>query len=480
MPKMQDAAKLRWYHGLTGYQYLVLIVAALGWMFDTMDQWLYVLARQPALEELLANANPEMAADALANLVRHNAGILNAIFIVGWATGGFLFGMIGDKLGRTVTMAITVLMYAVFTGLSGLSWNYESLAVFRFLTGLGIGGEFAAGASLVAEVFPQHARAAALGIMQAASAVGNVMAGAIAYVVAVTGGNIAVEGGIAGWRILFFVGLAPALLVFVIRLFVKEPEKWHQAKADAKAGQIRLGTISHLFTESPWLRNTLVGVGLAAVGVVGFWGIGSFAPDLARAAAVTPAMEDQVAAAEAVLEVAEEGSAEAAAAKGVLAERKLAADKGAALAVMLQNSGAFFGILLWAWLAERIGRKWTFAMTFLACLVVVPGTFHITAARDTFATVVLLYPILGFTTTALFGGYAVYFPELFPTRLRATGTGFCYNVARYIAAAGPWLFGSLDKEYGKPMAATILSTVFILGILILPFGPETKGKPLPE
>lgn len=439
----ESSAKIPWYSGLTGYHYLVLTVASLGWLFDTMDQWLYVLARQPALQELLGSG--ATAADVAAK-----SGTVQAIFIAGWATGGFFFGMVGDRLGRTLTMAITVLMYALFTGLSGLAQSWEAFALFRFLTGLGIGGEFAAGAALIAESLPDHARPTALGIMQAASAFGNVLAGGISFIVF---RSVPAEGfeamGITmtSWRIIFFVGFVPAMLVFAIRLFVREPDHWHAARAKAKAGDIKLGSITNLFTEPVLRRNTLVGVGLAAVGVIGFWGIGTFSPDLLRGA-INP---------------------------NDLPELKAMADQRASLSVMAQNVGAFFGILTWTWLAIRIGRKKTFALTFIACAIAVPATFHLT---DSFAMALVMFPIMGFFTTSLFGGYAVYFPELFPTRVRATGTGFCYNVARYLAIAGPSLFGSLRGAYGIQWAATIVSVIFILGLFVLPFAPETKDKPL--
>ncbi|MDM7460739.1 MAG: MFS transporter, partial [bacterium] len=207
-----QARPLRWYHGLTGYHWLVLTVAALGWLFDTMDQWLYVLARQPAMTELLG-------ADAPKEAVAYYSSVVQAVFIAGWATGGFLFGIVGDKLGRTRTMMITVLMYAGFTGLSAFAQTWEQFALLRFLVGLGIGGEFAAGAALVAETFPAHARPTALGIMQACSAIGNMLA-AVIYLLVGANPNL-------GWRWAFAVGFFPALLVFVIRLFVREPESWH-------------------------------------------------------------------------------------------------------------------------------------------------------------------------------------------------------------------------------------------------------------
>lgn len=434
---MSSSETKRWTSGLTGYHWLVLAVAAMGWLFDTMDQWLYVLARDPALADLL---NVSRTDDA----VKTAAGNVQAIFLFGWATGGLFFGMIGDKLGRTRTMAITVLIYAVFTGLSGFAYGYYDFALYRFLTGLGIGGEFAAGAALIAEVFPQHARAKALGIMQACSALGNMTAGVIGYTVAVSGPD---DG--SGWRWMFYIGLAPALLVFVIRAFVKEPESWQQAKADAAKGDIKLGSAKEMFTV-PWLRRrVLVGIGIAAVGVIGFWGIGTFTPALIRGAfnpTDDPALRAMV-------------------------------DQWAAIGVIVQNFGSFFGMLAFAFIAEKIGRKPTFGIAFLACLIVVPFTFW--TMKETWHVFVLL-PLLGLCTSTLFGGYAVYFPELFPTRLRATGTGFCYNVARYVAVPAPGLFGYLSASYGIAWSATIVSSVFILGLLILPFAPETKDQPLPE
>ncbi len=419
--------RLRWYSGLTGYHWLVLSVAAAGWMFDTMDQWLYVLARQPAVADLL-NTSPSDPR------VAHYSGIVQAWFVIGWATGGFLFGIIGDRLGRTRTMALTILMYAGFTGLSALAQSWQQLALLRFLTGLGIGGEFAAGAALVAETFPAHARPTALGIMQACSAIGNLMA-AILY---------RLVGPEYGWRWVFAIGFLPALLVFVIRLFVREPQRWEQARASGQP----LGALSELFGDRLWRRHVLIGIGLGAVGVVGFWGIGTWSPDL-LARALNPAGDPAL--------------------RPLVEEQK-------SYAVMVQQVGAFFGMLGWAMLAQRIGRRPTFALTFFMCLLIVPATFFLTTS---FARAMLLYPLLGFFTTALFAGYAVYFPELFPTRLRATGVGFCYNVARYLAAAAPYTFGLLTAHFSIQWAATLLSGVFLLGLMILLLAPETKDQPLP-
>lgn len=182
----------RWYHGLRGYHWLVLIVASSGWLFDTMDQWLYVSARRPAMAELLG---PQ----ATSADVSYYSGIVQSVFVISWATGGFLFGIVGDRLGRACTRALTILMYAGFTGLSAFAQSWEQFALLRFLVGIGVGGEFAAGAALFAETFPAHACPTALGLMQASSAIGNLMATVIFRFVAPEW----------GWRWVFGIGFSP-------------------------------------------------------------------------------------------------------------------------------------------------------------------------------------------------------------------------------------------------------------------------------
>lgn len=441
------AAPMRWNHGLTKYHYLVLAVAACGWLFDTMDQWIYVLARNPALSDLLSQQmGLPTSAKEVGDAVKEWSGFVQATFLFGWATGGLFFGIVGDRLGRTTTMAITVLIYAVFTGASGFAQGPWDFTFYRFMTGLGIGGEFAAGASLVAEVFPAHARAMALGIMQACSAIGNIAAGVIGYTVATASADP------ARWRIMFLIGFAPALMAFIVRLLVKEPEVYKEARDQAKKGQIQLGAISELLSNPVLRRNLLVGVSLAAVGVIGFWGIGTYSTDLLKSI-LNPKADPAL---------------------GQHTERMMA------LGVIAQNSGSFFGMLGFAIMAQYIGRRYSFVISLIACAMVVPFTFHSINAGGTLTIALLLLPIMGFATSSLFGGYAVYFPEIFPTRLRATGTGICYNVARYIAISGPIAFTQLSVAYGIPWAATMVSSVFIMGLLIIPFAPETKGKALPE
>jgi MFS family permease len=426
----------RFSEGLTGYHYLVLVVACLGWSFDTMDQWLFVFAKQHALSALLGPG-------ATPGDVKYYTNIATAALMIGWATGGLFFGMVGDRLGRTRTMAITILIYAGFTGLSGLSQNWQQFALFRFLTGLGVGGEFAAGAALVAETFPDHSRATALSIVQATSALGNITAGLI---------NLGFASLITperGWRYLFAVGIIPALLVFIIFLFIREPEKWQHARDLARKGQGGLGSIPGLFTDRVIRRNTLVGVALAAVGVIGFWGISVWSPELLRLK-LNPNDLPGI--------------------KGVV-------ERQASFAGMAQNLGSFFGALGFAWLAQRIGRRPSFAVALIGCLSVIPATFYLASS---FVSALVLFFLMGFALLFLLGGFAVYFPELFPTRLRSTGTGFCYNVARFITAGALFFVGPLMKTYGIPATVLGVSVVFLLGLFVLPFAPETKDKPLPE
>ena len=432
----EHTAPKNWRDGLTGYHYLVLAVAIMGWMFDTMDQWLFVFAKQHAIREL-------MGPDASAADIQFNIGIVTTFLMLGWATGGLFFGMVGDRLGRTRTMAITILMYAGFTGLSGLAQNVTQFAALRFLTGLGIGGEFAAGAALVAESLPEHSRATALSLVQAISALGNVMSGVINM------GMASMLSLDTAWRWIFALGVIPALLVVLIFFFIEEPAAWQEARKHAKEKGKSMGSIGELFSHPTWRRNTFVGVTLAAVGVTGFWGISVFSAELLRSVLNPENLPDL----------------------------KQAVEYKVSLAVIGQNVGCFFGALAYAWMARRIGRRWAFAVALLACLVIIPSTFGLTKS---FAHALVFFPLMGFGLLAIFGGFAVYFPELYPTRLRSTGIGFCYNVARFVSAFFPILFGNLTGIFGIRWAGAIISAVFIIGLIALPFGPETKDKPLPE
>src|SRR5262249_2938064 len=265
-----------WYKELNRYHWFVLIVCALGWMFDTMDQQLFTLARRPAMTALLA---PEPGVLPEKGRVADFSGYATSIFLIGWGTGGLIFGILGDLIGRAKTMMLTILLYSVFTGLSALSTGVWDFALYRFLTGLGVGGEFAVGVSLVAEVMPDRARPFALGLLQALSAVGNITAAVMGIILAfLARANVIGES----WRIMFVVGAGPALLAAFVFWRLKEPERWRQVAAQYTVSERLRAYFGELFRNPRWARNAVIGLLLASSGIIGVWGIGFFSIDLQR------------------------------------------------------------------------------------------------------------------------------------------------------------------------------------------------------
>jgi MFS family permease len=489
-----------WYQGLTRYHWWVLIIGVLSWTFDCMDQRLFVLSRAPAVKELVGwpereqalrpeietraaavvaaeidggQLAPEDRDEQITSRVRKelNAAyakefkgkadsfgdIVTALMVVGWAVGGFFFGIYGDRLGRVRTLSLAIAVYSVFTGLSGLSVGLTDFCVYRFLMGCGIGGAFATAATLIAETMPPHARATALGIFQALSAAGNIAGSFIARFIVSPDLNTNLFGllsgdGISGWRVLFMIGVLPAILVVLIMRSVEEPEAWKEARKKAADNPERpLGDLKSLFGMPRWRRNTLIGVSLSVVGVIGLWGVGFYSPEL-----IGEALKD--------MPVQEQSNVKA-------------------MGTLLQDVGALLGMLAFTYVATRIGRRAAFGGAFLICWVVVSGVFMF--LTESWQAYVML-PLLGFATLSLFGGYSIYFPELFPARLRATGVGFCYNVGRVLAAAVILFRIPIRAAFTNAgftdvfrSVSVTLALVYLLGLVVLIWAPETKGKPLP-
>ncbi len=415
----------KWYSGVTRYQWLVLIVASLGWVFDAFEGQLFNLTRGAMLSEIMGvePGDPE---------IKKWGDIFLGIFLAGGTLGGLLFGSLGDKYGRKPVMVLTILFYSIFSGLTYFATDLWHVGVLRFLVAMGVGGEWAVAAALVAEIFPKHARTHAGGIFHATGVVGTWLA---------TLTSIGVENE---WRIAYLIGILPALLTLWVRSSVEEPEKWQEAKAEGK----RMGSYADLFGDARWRLRALLGMALAAVGLGTFWGVCVATQDLTR---------------ELLLKL---GYAAA------------DADSKAKFAYgIIQVVGAGLGQLSFGPLCARFGRKRTFGLMHVLSFVMVLAVCYVPGS---YYQMLLLLPVFGFVTLSIHSGYAIYFPELFPNHLRSTGSSFCFNAGRLLAAPMLILSGFVKTQTTLPNAIALLGCLFLAGLLCLAFLPETKDQDLPE
>jgi MFS family permease len=504
MPPLEEPASppldpnAPWYKTLNGYQWFVFIVCCLAWDMDCTDQQLFNLARRPAMVELVpkvessdprlpdlrkqldekskGTATDEAVKSALQNAdIGAAAGLATSIFMIGWAVGGIGFGVMGDRVGRVKTLMLTILLYAIFTGLSALSRSTVDFYMYRFLTGLGVGGVFAAAVTLLAETAPDRSRTIMIGLFQASSAIGNCAAAGISigfgwavYYDWFEGRQLFGIFEMSPWRLMFLVGIVPGLLVVFIQLWLKEPEKWLAMRA---AGGNKKGSYAELLGDSRYRSRALFGLILALAGVVGLWAIAFFVFDL-LSYVMDPRYKDQA---------KELGLIGADAGRYVQWQKTL----WSGITSLVLNLGAFVGIFVFSYVSIFAGRRPTFAVFFVLAGAMTAAVFWFI---DSWSQVFWMIPLMGFFQLAIFGGYAIYFPELFPTRLRSTGTSFCYNVGRLVSASGPVVLGLLTSQvyhaYPEPLplryAGVTMCSVFLIGLIALPFLPETKGKPLPE
>jgi MFS family permease len=462
----EPAADERWYAGITRYQWLVLLIASLGWIFDVFEGQIFVASMSEAMPSLVA---PDATQGEIA---RYN-NIALAAFLLGGALGGIGFGMLSDRIGRKRTLSATILFYSLFTCLSAFSQQWWHLAAFRFLVALGVGGEWAVASTMVAEVFPKKARAHVGSIFHASSVLGAYLATAAgAFLI----GNAAihawardssptwmsqfVDPASLPWRIGFALGVLPALLVIWIRSSLREPEAWLAARQAAGQEEKRAGALAELF-RAALLRRTVVGITLATVGLATFWSVHIYGKDMLRAAVALEAAPPS----EMSLEQQSEYDA------------KL--KRWEMLGMFLVTTGGGIGLLAFGPISERIGRRGAFLFFQAGAMVAALVLFNV--VRGVVATTLTL-PIFGFLTLGMHAGYAIYFPELYPTRLRGTGAGFCFNAGRMLAAPGLLAVGWLrdDYDYTLSQAASLMSLLFAVGIAVLLFAPETRGTELPE
>jgi MFS family permease len=368
------------------------------------------------------------------------------IFLLGGTVGGLAAGSLADRFGRRPIMVITILMYSVFSGLTFFATELWHVAALRFLVAMGVGGEWAVAASLVSEVFPARARAHASGIFHATSVLGTWMAALVGIAVG------------AQWRYAYLIGILPALLILWVRASVREPERWRQKADEARASsdsERKLGSFTQLLSAWPWNKHAWLGLGLAAVGLGTFWAVTVAGQDLAS------------------LVLAESGvTGEAAAARAKFAYG------------IVQTAGGGLGLLAFGPLSARLGRRRTFIFYHLLACAIVPLTCF---GPQSYEQLLLILPVFGFLTLGIHAGYAIYFPELFPTHLRATGTSFCFNGGRLAAVPvlvfSGWLKAGTIQSLGKVdlrWALTGLGSLFLLGVVFIAFLPETNRRDLPD
>ena len=428
-----------------GAQLMALAAAFLGWMFDGLEMGLFPLVARPALREL-------MGAEAATNIGAWMAWI-TAGFLVGAACGGLLFGWLGDRIGRVRAMIWSVLTYAIFSGLCGFAESPSQIAIARFIAALGMGGEWSLGVALVMEIWPSKSRPMLAGLIGAASNVGFLLIGSVALVMSqfIEGTADALrsaglsEDWVAkllgadhsGWRLLMFVGATPALLTVFVRLFVPESKRWQRAAQAAPPARVR-----DIFTKQI-ARKTILGTALAGVALVGTWASLQYAPSWADK------LSGQAATARPYTQI-------------------------------YSATGAIIGTLVAAYFAEWLSRRWSYFVLCLASLAVCGYLFRAPMQFD--MRFLLLIALAGGVTASFYGWLPLYLPELFPTRIRATGQGFAFNFGRVLAAIGTLESGRLLNYFEEDYArmCSIMSLVYVAGLALIWFCPETKGRPLPE
>ena len=389
------------------------MAASLGWMLDAMDVLLYSF--------VLDHIRREFA------LSDRTSGLLIALPLVSSALGGALFGWLADRIGRTRALTASITVYSLATAACGLAQSVEQLALFRIVLGLGMGGEWATGAALVAETWPAEHRGKALGLMQSAWAVGYAAAAAVNALVL----------PVWGWRGVFLAGVAPALLTLWIRRSVDESQVW----LDRPVRQVDGRSVGRVL-EAPLMRLALIVAAMNAATMFAWWGLFTWIPAyLARPAA--------------------EGGA------GLSLLRS-------STWIILMQAGMWLGYASFGFLSDRFGRRRTYVTYLLVAAVLVP---LYGATRDP-TTLLLLGPFVAFFGTGYFSGFGAVTAEIFPTAVRATAQGVTYNAGRGLSALAPFTVGALAVHYGLGAAFSITSGAFVLAAVLWIWIPETRGHSL--
>ena len=434
--------------GLTRYQWTVLFAAWLGWGFDVFDGLLFNYVAPNAVPTLLGL---EIGSPEAKKATLYWTGVLTSILLLGWAAGGVMFGWVSDRIGRTKTLMLTMLLYALGTAACAFAQNMEMLIFFRIIASLGIGGEWAAGAAMVAEAVPEDKRVEAGALLYTAAPFGLFLA---TFVNAEIAGNWFKDAPHESWRYVFLCGLIPAFVAFAVRLFVKEPERWQRVAAISAPPKI-----SELFTPQIFVL-TRSGFLMAVIALLGWWSCNAFIPVVSAGLG---------------REHAESLGLGAAATLAMVESWKT-------LATTYFNLGGLIGTLLTIPASKMLGRKKMFFIYWLVSSLAIFGTFGLDLSPE---MRLYGYFVIGLSVFGVFGSFTYYLPELFPTRLRGTGAGFCYNIGRIIAAGGPFLVGAIASQ-GTNAATSAVNVLFyvgfipLIGILFMPWVIETKGRELSD
>ena len=428
-----DRTNHPWYAGVTRYQWIVLAIASAGWVFDVYEGQIFNITRNQMLAEILGGSSADVA--------RYGDMFLG-IFLLGGTVGGLAAGSLADRFGRQPLMIATILIYSVFSGLTYFATELWQVAALRFLVAVGVGGEWAVAASLVAEVFPARARAQASGIFHASSVLGTWMAALAGIAV---GGKLAVcvsvrhrAGSARGFG-------------FARSSANRKNGRPRRSSPAASPAQSRWGSFRELLTSAQWGRRALLGMLLASVGLGTFWAVVVAGQGLTSELLTKGGMAD------------DEASQYAKFAYGIV-----------------QTAGGGVGLLAFGPLSARFGRRKTFTVFQILAFLIVPLTCWL---PQTYTQLLCILPVFGFLTLGIHAGYAIYFPELFPTHLRATGHQLLLQWRAHPGRARVVFFqagSSRSRTWTLKVAVTSLAALFLMGAAVVLFLPETRASELPE
>jgi MFS family permease len=432
-------AQIGWVRRITRYQWLVFFVVWAGWSLDAADFGLYSLVLAPALRELLGGS--PSPAD-----IGRVGGIISTVGLLGWAVGGFTFGIIADYIGRVRTLALSILIFSVFTALQGIAQDPLQFGIFRFLAGVGTGAELIVGIPFVAEAFAETNRARVLGVMMTGGAVGTLIAAQVYGLI-----------GVYGWRWVFYVGIVPALLLVFIRRGMVEPERF---SAVTERRRTIAAKREHTEEDREFMRfvpvqlfnrqnrySTMVGLLFCVGTLLAIWTSNIWLPTIQR---------------------------------GILAKEGIldnAAIPYISYAMTMWSIGGIFGYAAFGFIADAIGRRPAILIYNIGTLVV---GLILYLAVDTFALYPFLLFVFGFFVFGVFSGHAVYLPELFPTHVRATAVSFCNGSGRVITSFGPLLAGLLVGIVDLRIATAAMTCCALLSVLGIILGRETRDDELPR